>query len=230
MLLSVAAIGAGPFGTFVSMDAGQRSVYWSLIITLSVVLGYSGHALSLLMIKKCHVITRFALEGIISTSLITPVVWGVGRLSIFADASVDISFAQAFGYVALITAAVVTIRAIVMLSFGLESRAVTRVKPRLAQRLPDDIGSYILCLSVSDHFVKIVTDRGEKCVRMRLSDAIAEMEGVEGFQVHRSHWVAKDAIRSAHNGQGRAMLSLACGTQVPVSRNYRPVLEKAGIL
>jgi DNA-binding LytR/AlgR family response regulator len=61
---------------------------------------------------------------------------------------------------------------------------------------------------------------------MRLSDAVAELDGIEGAQVHRSWWVARDAIADAKRGDGRATLTLKDGSEVPVSRTYARILRQ----
>jgi DNA-binding LytR/AlgR family response regulator len=63
---------------------------------------------------------------------------------------------------------------------------------------------------------------------MRLSDAADELEGLEGAQVHRSWWVARDAIVEARRGDGRATLTLKDGSEVPVSRTYARQLRARG--
>jgi DNA-binding LytR/AlgR family response regulator len=60
---------------------------------------------------------------------------------------------------------------------------------------------------------------------MRLADAVDELDGIEGAQVHRSWWVARDAIADARRGDGRATLTLKDGSEVPVSRTYARVLR-----
>ena len=45
-------------------------------------------------------------------------------------------------------------------------------------------------LSMQDHFVRVTTDRGSAMVLIRFSDAVRELAGHSGAQVHRSHWVA----------------------------------------
>lgn len=200
------------------------------MVTLSIVLGFAGHALAVLAVRKCHFVTRFVLEGIFATCLITVLVWASGKLPIFRGTSSEVAFSEAFAYVALISAAVVSIRAIVVTSIGKRTGISDRFEPRLAQRLPEGACNYIMHLSVSDHCVNVCTSQGPQSIRMRLCDAIDEMEGVDGFRVHRSHWVARDAIKTAECEQGRVFLRLNNGTRVPVSRNYRPVLEESGIM
>jgi len=63
---------------------------------------------------------------------------------------------------------------------------------------------------------------------MRLGDAIEELQGLEGAQVHRSWWVARAAIADVRRGDGRAVLTLVSGAEVPVSRTYAPQLRAAG--
>ena len=63
---------------------------------------------------------------------------------------------------------------------------------------------------------------------MRLSDAVTELEGLEGAQVHRSWWVARDAVTGARRGDGRATLEVEGGLTVPVSRRYARALREAG--
>ncbi|MNC82399.1 LytTr DNA-binding domain protein [compost metagenome] len=67
---------------------------------------------------------------------------------------------------------------------------------------------------------------------MRLSDALAELEGLEGAQTHRSWWVAKGAVASIARGDGRAALTLEGGPDsdliAPVSRRYARALREAG--
>jgi len=72
------------------------------------------------------------------------------------------------------------------------------------------------------------TELGSDLILMRLSDAVTELEGLEGAQTHRSWWVAKGAVRGASRGDGRATLLLEGGLTAPVSRSYAATLREAG--
>ena len=63
---------------------------------------------------------------------------------------------------------------------------------------------------------------------MRLSDALDELEGLEGAQTHRSWWVAREAVRDVTRNDGRAVLTLEGGLTAPVSRRYARALRAAG--
>lgn len=74
------------------------------------------------------------------------------------------------------------------------------------------------------------TNRGEALILMRMGDALRELEGVDGVRVHRSWWVARDAVIGAERDGERTMLRLENGVTVPVSRTYLLAVREAGLL
>lgn len=100
---------------------------------------------------------------------------------------------------------------------------------RFPDRLPMKLrGAAIHAVQAEDHYLRIHTDRGSDLILMRLSDALDELEGLEGAQTHRSWWVARDAVRDIARGDGRATLTLQGGLTAPVSRRYARALREAG--
>lgn len=108
--------------------------------------------------------------------------------------------------------------------------AAPGAKPaRFIDRLPFKLrGAAIRAVQSEDHYLRIHTDRGSDLILMRLSDALVELEGLEGAQTHRSWWVAKDAVRGVSRGDGRATLTLDGGLAAPVSRRFAKALRAAG--
>ncbi|RAK59278.1 hypothetical protein DJ021_05405 [Phenylobacterium hankyongense] len=101
--------------------------------------------------------------------------------------------------------------------------------PKFLERLPLKLrGAEVWAVEAEDHYLRLHTSKGQDLILMRLSDAVAELEGIEGAQAHRSWWVARDAIAEARRGDGRATLTLKDGSQVPVSRTYARVLRERG--
>ena len=100
-------------------------------------------------------------------------------------------------------------------------------RPRLLDRLGKGVDAgEIHSLTAQDHYVEVTTDRGKELCLIRLSDAIAECDGVEGFQVHRSHWVAIAAIKRLDTGGARPSVVLKNGAVLPVSRaRVRPLKQ-----
>jgi DNA-binding LytR/AlgR family response regulator len=98
---------------------------------------------------------------------------------------------------------------------------LSRLTPKLA-------GATLFAVEADDHYLRLHTSRGDDLILMRLSDAIAELDGIEGARTHRSWWVARAAIVSAERAEGRAMLTLPNGARAPVSRSYLKTLREAG--
>lgn len=85
-------------------------------------------------------------------------------------------------------------------------------------------------ISSEDHYLRVHTSLGEEMILMRLADAVRELAGADGLQVHRSWWVAKQGIRDEKRVDGRSLLVLPSGTEVPVSRSYRAKAKEAGLI
>ena len=100
---------------------------------------------------------------------------------------------------------------------------------RFLERLPISLrGAEIYAVSSEDHYLRIHSSRGTDLILMRLSDAINELNGIEGAQVHRSWWVARGAVKDVERGDGKAVFTLTNDTQVPVSRTYAKALREIG--
>jgi len=92
---------------------------------------------------------------------------------------------------------------------------------RLLNRLPAERRGGILALSMEDHYVRVFTDAGESLILLRLSDAMTEVRDVQGLQIHRSHWVANQAVsRTERLSDGRLRVHLVNGLTLPVSRTF----------
>ncbi len=101
-------------------------------------------------------------------------------------------------------------------------------RARLLDRLPGKLaGAEILAIEAEDHYLRLHTSRGSDLILLRLADALVELEGIEGAQTHRSWWVARSAVQGARRADGRAILLLRGGVEVPVSRTYAKALRDA---
>jgi hypothetical protein len=99
--------------------------------------------------------------------------------------------------------------------------------PKFLERLPLKLrGAEVWAVEAEDHYLRLHTSKGQDLILMRLADAVDELDGIEGAQVHRSWWVARDAIVDARRGDGRATLTLKDGSEVPVSRTYAGLLRE----
>jgi hypothetical protein len=94
------------------------------------------------------------------------------------------------------------------------------------RRLPPALGRDLLALQMQDHYVQAQTALGTTLILMRFRDAVAELGGA-GLQVHRSWWVAFDAIDGLERDGRSARLRLRGGGTLPVSRAFLPAVRDA---
>ena len=91
--------------------------------------------------------------------------------------------------------------------------------------LPANLGTDVIYLKSEDHYINVRTTIGSCLVKMRFTDAVAEL-GDRGFQVHRSYWVATSHVqRLVRNGK-RTQIRLTDGHQVPVRVTYLPTVAR----
>jgi len=101
-------------------------------------------------------------------------------------------------------------------------------QPKLINRIPPSLGSDIIALEMEDHYVRVHTALGSELVLMRLRDAITELDGINGRQVHRSWWVARGAVEAVEREGRNIRLKLARDIEAPVSRAQVSELKQAG--
>lgn len=100
---------------------------------------------------------------------------------------------------------------------------------RFLDRLPARLrGAELFAVQAEDHYLRLHTSRGSDLILMRLGDAVAELDGIEGAQVHRSWWVAREAVEGCVRTPSRTRLALKGGLEAPVSRSYVSALRASG--
>lgn len=95
-------------------------------------------------------------------------------------------------------------------------------------RLPAELGSDLIALEMEDHYVRAHTALGSDLVLMRMRDAVGELGGIEGLQIHRSWWVARHAVSGVRRDGRNIRLVLDTGIEAPVSRGMLAPLKDAG--
>ena len=99
----------------------------------------------------------------------------------------------------------------------------------LTDKLPHKLRrARLIAMAAEDHYLRVYTDAGDAMILMRLGDAVAAAEALDGARTHRSWWVARQAVDKVTRGDGRAVLTLVNGVEAPVSRTYSKPLREAG--
>lgn len=228
----VAAIGValgflGPFGTYADLTPVERYSYWiglTLLMWLQDLTAFWAlrRADQVRALPIWFQAALAALIGAIPTTFEVAYVEGLLRVG---DVLTPISLMETFWSVAAVSLAVFTPLAVL----GESRRRGAPAAPELASRLPPQLDAGIIALSAEDHYLRVYTERGDTLIHYRFSDAVRAL-GAAGVQVHRSWWVAKNAVERIERESSRHVLVLTGGVRVPVSRTYGLAARQAGLI
>lgn len=231
---TVTAIGAflsftNPFGATYGLPIWGAFLYWTGLVALGWYGGsWIGFGIRALAPKIGALVNR-SIATLLVAVLVTGAIVAVQQL---LNRSVPSSYWPTLYVLVLgISAGIAAVAWVVERAFGGPPGAVTHALPearvRFLDRLPPKLkGAVIYAVSSEDHYLRAHTSKGADLVLMRLSDAIVELEGLEGAQTHRSWWVARDAVENVRRDGDKIVLVLKGGAEAPVSRpNVRPLRE-----
>jgi hypothetical protein len=104
----------------------------------------------------------------------------------------------------------------------------TKPSRGLAARVPL---ATLLAVTAEDHYIRLHLANGQKpLILYRFSDALADLVGTDGLQVHRGAWVAAGAVAGAVREGRRWLLCLGDGTRIPVSEARAGAARERGWL
>ena len=102
----------------------------------------------------------------------------------------------------------------------------TESQARFYERLSRAVSRDIIYLRADDHYVHVHTSGGACLVRKRFANAVADL-GALGMQVHRSYWVAHRHMITTVRRDGRPVLRVTGGENLPISRPYLAAVRAA---
>jgi len=219
----------GPFGTDQSLSAGFRAFYWLTIVTATYTAGVGlDAALRPRLPHRVALVINPLVTGLAVTGVVILInLLLLGRMPGGPAWATDI---LTIYVIAVIVSAALQAIIMSMSRDAPPARTPTGTPPAILERLPLDKRGPLVTLSVEDHYVRIRTTRGEEMILIRLTDAIRETAPEPGLRVHRSHWVAIAQVTAARREGDRAILTMAHGGDIPVSRSHIPSVKEAGLL
>lgn len=75
-------------------------------------------------------------------------------------------------------------------------------------------------IEAQEHYIRVETGSGSGTALYRFGDALRDLQGQAGMQVHRSFWVADSAVAEVKKTRAGTRLTLVNGREVPVSRRF----------
>jgi len=221
---------AGPFGSYGVLSISERVLFWTPISFLAVLIGSLIRSLVHGPVGIRHRLLAPALIAAANSALLGPALYFLLRglfLQVFSATS---SLQEISLLVASLSLGICALRGSVEQPLAAANLVQGEAgfgppPPRLARRLDAGRRGEIWAISVRDHYVDVHTSLGKSSFLMRFSDAIDEVDCMEGAQVHRSHWVAWAGVETVCRDGGKMILHLKTGQQIPVSRNNRDKVE-----
>lgn len=219
---------SGPFDTYSSMRPGPRLVYWALLVFMTYATGFTTSViLSDLLVKLVPSRWPRVLLSGVSAGFCVSLVLAV--FNFLALENPEFPAVWTANLLPAIAIAVIVTALLETFQTNVPEAQDTAIA-NLLDRLPLDKRGRLVSLSVSDHYVDVVTTQGREMLLMRLGDAIQEAAFTPGLQVHRSHWVALDQVSQVRRTGETALLITSTGDEIPVSRTYMGVVRKSGLL
>ncbi|MDD9744221.1 MULTISPECIES: LytTR family DNA-binding domain-containing protein [Marinovum] len=211
---------AGPFGTYEYMSFNQRLVFWLVVFTG---VGFFMHVFQTTALKSAYLgrmprLLRLGIGAVLAGlpgAAVVIFVYGVFRPAMISAEALPVIWMQ----VALIGWAVGTVEFFEWRQASAPEETPTR-RTVFHKRLPPALGDDIISISMQDHYAEVTTPLGSHLVLIRLSDALAELKGAAGLQVHRSHYVMTAHMERLCREGGRLRLRLTDGRELPVSARY----------
>lgn len=220
---------AGPFGTFDVLSLWPRVLYWGSVAGVSV-------GFSVLVTRVSENLTGALWWGCwIGFVLINAAIVHLGNTLLF-DAwqgwALYFSLVGNVGLVAVMVHGLIwaLLRSRTPLEDDVSGALADEAEDQFLRKLPLDRRGPLIRIESQDHYLNVVTKAGEALILMRLSDAIDLLAEVDGLQVHRSHWVRKEAVKRHRKTGGRDVLVMADGCEVPVSRGQKKAAQAAGLM
>jgi hypothetical protein len=87
-------------------------------------------------------------------------------------------------------------------------------------RLPLYLGRDIVLLQAEEHYLRVITTRGDHVLLFGLARAVADLVqgGIAGAQVHRSYWVGWRHVQRIDQRPGALAVCLLDGRRIPLGR------------
>lgn len=237
---SVLAAFAGPFGTYQATALWQMIAVWLVLLAAAIFAAYLVAELLTVFwegASERELVLGFMVAGSVAVGAVVHILLAVWLVP---DAGARPSLIEIIFYALGVICVVLLVRMIKPTNEVLrdeagsvphleEAEAPLPAHSRLAQRLDIPPGARIIAISADGHFVEVHTCSSVARIRMRFSDAVAELDGTVGLTVHRSHWVHRESIRGWVPDARKPYVVMHNDMTIPVSKTYFDKVKEAGL-
>jgi hypothetical protein len=242
----------GPFGTLAALPLGWRLLFWGGVLAAGVTVA-RGAAVLVRPLRASGVAIWAALfQCGLCALILGPMMWALCRALPGVDPTVVPSLGNSVIVVVLVWLCISVLRGQAGPMVGLvdlfapyphdryvepQERLLAQTdhtpslsRPAFLARGDLALPGAVMRVSADNHYLVIQTTHGTGRMIMRFRDALRDLEGLQGFRIHRSHWVAMDAVLRVRAAGRRHVLELIDGSVLPVSQAYLEPLRANGLL
>jgi len=226
MIVFVTFVSSGAAGFFAGEHFLLVFVFWVLLLPMNFAVVYITNSLFLLFhLMRGSQLFAMLLFSVLIASLV--IAYLTPQISAIFFESSEVSFSQ----MALPTLTIFLVTQVFLFVQHKDKLCFLAYCNRMQRAALNTVidqktDGQVLVLSAQDHYVEFTTTKGRKLVRMRMREAVAQMQNRQGLSVHRSYWVAKNAIRSLRKQHGKPFLLLTNGDKIPVSTSKLAEVKK----
>lgn len=219
----------GAFGTFVAAPLPSRVAGWVLMFWVGTLLYPVVTAFAMAQGKRWNISPWFSVPVAVAVASLPMTLASIWATGLFIRPHQHLDALPIYFQVLLVSLPAVGVY--VAWRWRLEPGSAPApatdevIPPRFLARLPARLGTDLLCLQMEDHYVRAHTALGSDLILMRMRDAVAELDGMPGQQVHRSWWVAATAVAGHRSEDRKLTLILTNGLEVPVARSVAPAVR-----
>ncbi|MEM6857205.1 MAG: LytTR family DNA-binding domain-containing protein [Pseudomonadota bacterium] len=205
-------------GYWIALTLGSFAIWWLIEKVLVTAFGKRG-----LLFEQFTVLVPFAaLNSVFLAGL---------HFAINTSTGLHIPSSWSYYFASHLILSTLVIAPLILLTHTLlthvQTRASSDTTEFLTGALPPALrGQISHALCAEGHYVRVFTGSGEALVTMRFEDALRAMAGVDGFQTHRSWWVALEQIVNVKPIGSAYQATLRCGLEVPISRRRKAVVSR----
>ncbi len=219
----------GPFGTYDDFDIPHRAAYWMAILILSspiFEITVPGFLYSPRLTRRFGHWPRF-IFGVLTSSFF--VVWVVFGVEHVARAPIDlVLWPLLFFYVGVIGMAISFVSFMAPFARAQTSADAGPIDfERIAffDTYPHLRGRRLRWITMQDHYARVVLHDGEVTLHASMYDLEKQLQHYPGSRVHRSHWVAHDAIHSVERHGRATMIDVGDNIKLPLGGSYQKQVE-----
>jgi hypothetical protein len=223
----------GPYGSFVANPI-NRICFWVSVFWAGAAILWPTTTATLRWAERraFPLLLAAAVTMLVACIPLAAVAWA--SCSLFWPVHASGILPQEWYIFTLIIAAPATAAAQLLLGFRIAPADIAAgqrpvVRAQAPEQLPERLLDLVICLQMEDHHVRAFTAGGSQLYFAAMRDVVEQL-GPRGIQVHRSWWVANDAVIGSSDVNRSIELLLRNGVKVPVARSRLPAVRSAGWL